>query len=140
MKIRFKKDHPDAVSPKYALEGDACADLYAVSVDCDEYNNIIYDTGISLEIPAGFVGLLFPRSSISKTSMILANSVGVIDSGYRGTIKLKFKSVGESLEIYKKQDRVGQIMIVPRPNIEFQESNELSLTSRGAGGFGSTGT
>ncbi len=144
MKVRFKKTHELAVTPRYATKGDACMDLYAVSVDCDVKGNIVYDTGIAMEIPDGYVGLLFPRSSISKTSMMLRNSVGVIDSGYRGTIKLKFKSfgstTGEKTEIYSMGDRVGQIMLIQRPEIEFEQVEELTDTERGLGGFGSTGT
>ena len=139
MKVRFKKTHELAVTPAYATEGDACMDLYAVSVDCDEFGNVVYDTGIAMEIPKGFVGLLFPRSSISKTTMMLRNSVGVIDSGYRGTIKLKFKSLDSQSTTYSKGDRVGQIMLIERPEIQFEEADELTATVRGTGGFGSTG-
>ena len=139
MKVRFQKTHPDAVTPSYALAGDACVDLHAASVDCDKYGNIVYDTGVAIEIPDGFVGLLFPRSSISKTSMMLRNSVGVIDSGYRGTIKLKFKNISEDSIIYNKNDRVGQLMLIPRPQIELEETDILSESDRGKGGFGSTG-
>tara|TARA_A100001011_G_scaffold161448_1_gene169844 strand:- start:157 stop:591 length:435 start_codon:yes stop_codon:yes gene_type:complete len=143
MKVRFKKTHELAVTPAYATTGDACVDLHAASVDCDSKGNIVYDTGIAMEIPEGHVGLLFPRSSISKTSMMLRNSVGVIDSGYRGTIKLKFKSfgsaTGEKTNIYNPGDRVGQIMIIQRPEIEFEEVDDLTESERGQGGFGSTG-
>jgi len=143
MKVRFKKTHKLAVTPAYATAGDACMDLYAVSVDCDAKGNIVYDTGIAMEIPEGHVGLLFPRSSISKTSMMLRNAVGVIDSGYRGTVKLKFKSfgstTGEKTDIYVSGDRVGQIMIIQRPEIEFEEVDDLTESERGQGGFGSTG-
>lgn len=139
MKVRFKKTHELAVTPTYATEGDACMDLYAVSVDCDKFGNVVYDTGIAMEIPDGFVGLLFPRSSISKTTMMLRNSVGVIDSGYRGTIKLKFKSLDSQSSIYSKGDRIGQIMLIERPEIQFEEVDELTTTARGVGGFGSTG-
>jgi len=144
MKVNFKKTHELAVTPAYAKSGDACMDLYAVSVDCDAKGNIVYNTGIAMEIPEGHVGLLFPRSSISKTSMMLRNSVGVIDSGYRGEIKLKFKSFGsltpDKTDIYGPGDRVGQIMLIERPDIQFEEVEELSTTERGTGGFGSTGT
>ena len=144
MRVRFKKTHESATVPTYATSGDACMDLYAVSVDCDSNGNVVYDTGIAMEIPTGFVGLLFPRSSISKTSMMLRNSVGVIDSGYRGTIKLKFKSfsspTGDRTNIYGLGDRVGQIMLIQRPQIELEEVDDLTASERGIGGFGSTGS
>jgi len=146
MRVKFKKTNPFAVVPSYAVPGDACMDLYSTSVTHDEFGNVVYDTGIAIEIPSGYVGLLFPRSSISKTTMMLRNSVGVIDSGFRGSIKLKFKSLTErSLrqgrsDTYNVGDRVGQIMLIERPNIEFEEVDELTPTTRGSGSFGSTGS
>jgi dUTP pyrophosphatase len=152
MKIKIKKLHPDAVIPTYAKQGDAGMDLTSVSVST-KYNKdeegfstksekyIEYDTGLSMEIPEGFVGYLFPRSSVSKTDLLLANSVGVVDSGYRGPIKLRFrKSVCTAYPgIYSRGERVGQIIIMPVPSFEFEEVDELSDTDRGDGGFGSTG-
>ena len=140
MKVKIKKLSPDAKIPKYAKAGDACRDLYAVSHTIDDHGNHVYDTQIAMEIPKGHVGLIFPRSSISKTTgMSLRNSVGVIDSGYRGPIMLKFASpVGTG--VYLAGDRIGQIMILPYPQIEYVEVNQLSDSDRGAGGFGSTGT
>ena len=140
MIVKVKKTHPHAVIPTYSKEGDAAMDLHAVEVIKDKYGNYVYLTGIAIEIPAGFVGLLFPRSSVSKTSMALANSVGVIDSGYRGEIMLKYRHTGEPNSKYKQGDRVGQLMIIPYPRIEFIEADELSTTERGDGGFGSTGS
>lgn len=91
MKVKIKKVHSDAVIPTYATEGDAGLDLTAVSVEYDrDINKIVYKTGLAIEIPEGYVGLLFPRSSICKYPLTLTNSVGVIDSGYRGEIMLKF--------------------------------------------------
>ena len=140
MKVKIKKLSPDAKIPKYAKPGDACMDLYAVSHTIDDRGNHVYDTQIAMEIPKGHVGLIFPRSSISKTTgMSLRNSVGVIDSGYRGPIMLKFASpVGAG--VYLAGDRVAQIMILPYPEIEYVEANQLSDSDRGSGGFGSTGT
>ena len=143
MNIKIKKLNPNAVIPKYAKHGDACVDLIAVEKWIDDWGNICYNTGLSMEIPEGYVGFLFPRSSVSKTTMFLRNSVGVIDSGYRGPIVLKFSnktklSNHESL-LYKIGDRVGQLMIMPHPKISFIESQNLSETDRGDGGFGSTG-
>ena len=130
--------HPDTVIPTYAKAGDAAMDLYATEVMKDSFGNFVYLTGVALEIPAGYVGLLFPRSSVSKTSLTLANSVGVIDSGYRGEIMLKYRYAGGNTT-YRSGDRVGQLMVIPRPTIELIEVEELSTTERGEGGFGSTG-
>lgn len=159
MKVRIKKTHPDAVIPKYAKAGDAGLDLTAVSKSFDEYGNICYGTGLAFEIPEGFVGLIFPRSSICKEQLLLSNAVGVIDSGYRGEVSFKFKpsmalddrqcvkvdadrlwSVAiRQNDIYKVGDRIGQMIIMPYPQIEFEEVEELSETERGEGGYGSSG-
>lgn len=145
MKVKIKKLVPNAIIPKYAKEGDVGMDLTAVSKTYDEDNNVVYDTGIAVQIPEGFFGLVFPRSSNSKKDLTLTNSVGVIDSGYRGSIILKYKrmtifntGIGEIKE-YNVGDRVGQLIILPHPYIDFIESDDLSDTKRGVGGFGSTG-
>jgi len=139
MKIKIKKLHPDAIIPTYAKPSDAGMDLTAITETWNDTNTMVtYDTGLSMEIPEGFVGLLFPRSSISKTILSLANSVGVIDSGYRGPIMFKFRYPEEGM-VYDIGDRIGQIIIMPYPTIEFEEMEELSSTERGEGGFGSTG-
>ena len=141
MKIKIKKLHHKAVIPSYAKEGDAGMDLTAVSVDFNDWDYLTYHTGLAIEIPKGYVGLLFPRSSVYKTGQQLSNSVGVIDSGYRGEIMLKYTREIESEKVaYKPGDRVGQIIILPYPEIEFQEVQSLSETQRGKGGYGSTGT
>jgi dUTP pyrophosphatase len=153
MKVKIKKINPLAVIPTYAKEGDAGMDMIATSIISDTPTQITYGLGIALEIPNGFVGLVFPRSSIRKTGLQLSNSVGVIDSGYRGELQATFNKVfgGEGMydemkvnqmqpnEYYKLGDRVAQIMIIPYPPIEFEEADELSDTERGEGGFGSTG-
>jgi len=139
MKIRIKKLHKDAVVPEYSKEGDACLDLVAVSKSSDDFGNVVFDTGLALQIPPGFVGLIFPRSSISKTMHQMRNSVGVIDSGYRGAIKLVFLGDHGRARCYKEGDRIGQLMILPYPKIEFEETKELDISDRGSGGFGSTG-
>jgi dUTP pyrophosphatase len=137
--VKIKKLHPDAVIPQYAKEGDAGMDLVAVSETWNENNTMVtYDTGLAMEIPNGFVGLLFPRSSVSKTTLSLANCVGVIDSGYRGPVMLKFRYLEEG-DVYDIGDRVGQLVIVELPFVQVTEVDELSSTERGAGGFGSTG-
>lgn len=157
MKVNIKKLHPDAVIPSYAKPGDAGMDLTAVSIKLDEYGNICYGTGLAFEIPEGYVGLIFPRSSNCKQDIILTNCVGVVDSGYRGEVSFKFKPLphhadhlyerdGEVLvnpsydnKVFRVGDRVGQIIIMPYPQIEFQEVDNLSETERGTDGYGSTG-
>lgn len=165
MEVKIKKVHPDGVIPKYAKLGDAGMDLTAVSVEYDKDGNIVYGTGLAFEIPEGYVGLLFPRSSNAKTNMYLTNSVGVLDSGYRGEVTFKYKTVHNVASIikylwqkyvrrmeplnvrvttltfnaYKIGDRIGQLIIIPYPKIEFVESDELSETERGTGGYGSSG-
>ena len=102
---------------------------------------LTYKTGLALEIPKGHVGLLFPRSSVYKTSMIMSNCVGVIDSGYRGEIMLKFRDQWRDYSSrYEVGDRVGQLIIMPYPQVELEEVDNLSSTDRGSGGYGSTGS
>ncbi|MFA6842989.1 MAG: dUTP diphosphatase [Bacilli bacterium] len=142
MKIKFVKRVSDAVTPTKATDGAAGFDLTAVSMSADSNHKgvLVYDTGIAVEIPNGFVGLLFQRSSVYKTKTSLCNAVGVIDSDYRGTIKLAYRCEAEA-EPYRVGNRVGQIVFVPAPAVELVEVNddELSDTSRGVGGYGSTG-
>lgn len=155
MKIRIKKLTENAVIPQKAHATDAGFDLTATSRVVDEYGCIIYGTGLAFEIPEGYVGLLFPRSSNAKKDLTLSNSVGVLDSGYRGEVTFKFKPalrwdieggicVGErgnemTLLKYNVGDRIGQLIIMPIPDIEFEEAEELSETDRGVGGYGSSG-
>lgn len=146
----LKKLHPDAKIPTYAKPGDAGMDLTAISKNV-ECGFVEYGTGLAIEIPIGYVGLIFPRSSIYKTNLRLSNSVGVIDSGFRGEIKFKFYAdtffaprinvymVDGEGEEYQIGDRIGQIIILPYPEVEFEETDELTETERGEGGFGSTG-
>lgn len=139
MEVKIKKLDKKAVLPTYAKNGDAGMDLTATSVWMDDDGNICYGTGIAMEIPKGYVGLVFPRSSNSKKDLFLTNSVGVIDSGYRGQITFKFKSWQGSKNIYNIGDRIGQIIIMPYPMINFVEVDELSETERGTCGYGSSG-
>ena len=139
MRIKIKKLNKDAIIPKYAHYGDAAVDLVAVRQWEDDASNMCYGTGLAVEIPNGYVGLLFPRSSISKTNLRLCNSVGVIDSGYRGEIMLKFDRQGFVDSTYNVGDRIGQLMILPLPSIQFFEVEELSTSVRDIGGFGSSG-
>lgn len=170
MKVRIKRLHKDAIVPQYAKKGDAGMDLTAVDYYYDLEGNIVYRTGLAIEIPEGYVGLIFPRSSICKRDINLTNAVGVIDSGYRGEIIMKFKPslcfhpneytdylasdkfddydgvyipYDERIPIkphtYNYGERIGQIIIIPYPQIEFEEVEELTKTDRGDGGFGSSG-
>jgi dUTP pyrophosphatase len=141
MQVRVKKLHKDAVIPAYGKPGDAGMDLTAISIEKDSYGNVVYGTGLAIEIPEGHVGLLFPRSSNSKTDLYLTNHVGVIDSGYRGEIMFKFRATPSlvNAKVYQVGDRVGQLIIIPYPQVTLIESEELSDTERGDGGFGSTG-
>ena len=144
MKVRIKKLNPNAVIPTYAKPGDAGMDLTAVDITVTP-SYISYKTGLAFEIPDGFVGLLFPRSSNCKKQLLLTNSVGVLDSGYRGEVEFRYKLAGNGvlpegdLDIYNVGDKIGQIIIMPYPQIEFEEVEELSETERGEGGFGSSG-
>lgn len=146
MKIKWKKIHIDAVAPFYSKEGDGALDLTAVSADYDEWGNLSYNTGVGMEIPKGYVGLVFPRSSVVKLSMSLANCVAVIDSNYRGAIIVKYKPTMiypkkpvKNAGVYIPGDRVGQLIIVEAPEIELEEVEELSESVRGDGAFGSSG-
>lgn len=140
MRTYIKKLHPNAVIPTYAKQGDAGMDLVATEIINEEVFQITYGIGLAMEIPEGFVGLIFPRSSIRKTDLSLTNCVGVIDSGYRGELQATFrKERGVVSKKYEVGDRIAQIMIIPYPPIEFVETDELSNTERGDGGFGSTG-
>lgn len=140
--VKIKKLHPDAVIPKYAKSGDAGMDLTATWMEFDHEKKIItYGTSIAMEIPKGYVGLIYPRSSVYKTSLVLANHVGVIDSGYRGEIMFKYRVLNEDWrDIYNAGDRIGQIIITPYPQVLFNEFDELSSSDRGDGGYGSTGS
>ena len=146
MEVKIKKLDPNAVIPTYAKDGDAGMDLVATKIISNTTFDITYGTGIAMEIPKGYVGLIFPRSSIRKTDLSLTNSVGVIDSGYRGEIQATFKKVFGENDIrisqtdYKVGDRIAQIIIVPYPKIKFVEVDDLTTTERGEGGFGSTGS
>lgn len=90
IKVKIKKLREDAVIPSYAHDTDAGLDLTAVSKHIDEYGNVVYGFGLAFEIPDGYVGLIFPRSSNHRHHLTLTNSVGVIDSGYRGEVTVKF--------------------------------------------------
>jgi dUTP pyrophosphatase len=140
MEVKFKKLHEKAVIPSYAKPGDAGLDLTATSQIEDNAYQVSYGTGLAVEIPEGYVGLIYPRSSIRNKEITLSNSVGVIDSGYRGEIQFTFNKRNGFYNLkYDIGDRIGQLVIVPYPTIIPVESEELSNTERGEGGFGSSG-
>jgi dUTP pyrophosphatase len=141
--VKLKKLSPDATIPTYAKDGDAGMDMVATKIINENLGSITYGTDIVIEIPKGFVGLIFPRSSIRKTNLQLSNSVGVVDSGYRGEIQATFNKIqgidNVERDTYKVGDKICQLMIIPHPHVDFVEVNELTNTERGEGGFGSTG-
>ena len=141
LKVKFKKLREEAELPEYANPGDAGLDLKATSVEWSkDFHCYVYGTGLAVEIPEGYVGLLFPRSSIRKYGLDLTNCVGVIDSGYRGEIMLTFRPQFEgSGKVYDIGDKICQLIIMPYPIIEPVEATELSETERGENGHGSSG-
>lgn len=147
MDVKIKKLHEEAVIPFYAKPGDAGLDLTAVSYDYKEDIDChVYGTGIAVEIPEGYVGLVYPRSSNRKTDAYMTNHVGVIDSGYRGEIMVSFKNrdkyidnIPQLFKPYEVGDKVAQLIIMPYPKIKFVEVNELSDSDRGENGHGSSG-
>jgi len=138
IKLKIKKINDRAKIPNYAKKGDAGIDLVATTTMSNGYF-IEYGTDLAMEIPEGYAGYIFPRSSISKTDHYLRNSVGVIDSGYRGEIKIRMSVPALGSKKYKNGDKIAQLIIMKLPWVDIEEVNELSETDRGEGGFGSTG-
>ena len=138
--VKVKKLDPNAVIPSYSKIGDAGMDLTITREIENTSFSVSYGFGIAMEIPKGFVGLVFPRSSVRNQDLILSNCVGVIDSGYRGEIQATFKKTQglDSLK-YKVGERGAQIIILPYPQVFMTEVPELSESDRGEGGFGSSG-
>jgi dUTP pyrophosphatase len=140
IELKVKKLHTEAVIPTYAKQGDAGMDLVAVSKTIDPvHNQLIFGFGLAFEIPLGYVGLVFPRSSIYKTGLSLTNCVGVIDAGYRGEVKARFRIEEPGSQTYMPGDKIAQLVIMQLPNVFIKEVDELSDSERGAGGFGSSG-
>ena len=140
MFVNIKKLSDSAVIPQYSNSGDAGMDMTCTKIISEEKYQIVYGTDIALEIPKGYVGLVYPRSSIRKYDLSLANSVGVIDSGYRGEIQVTFNVTNVIRQkYYEIGDRVCQIIIVPYPDIVFNEVDTFSDTERGEYGHGSSG-
>ena len=140
MQIRFKKLSDQAQPPFKASPYAAGYDLVAISKEWDEQHSCwVFGTGLALEIPIGYVGLLFPRSSVFKTTHILANCVGVIDADYRGEVKVFFRDLNNGSLEYQIGERVAQLIILPIPQVDYIETETISETKRGIGGYGSTG-
>lgn len=139
--MRFKKLTTTAITPTRGTPGAAGLDLYA---DEDafivDYSSTMVRTGIAVEIPEGYVGLVFLRSSMGKAGVSMTNSVGVVDSDYRGELKLCLTyAIGNGGHFIKQGDRIAQLVVLPAPLYDPIEVDELSETQRGTGGFGSTG-
>lgn len=156
MQVKVKRLHPNATLPEYATDGSGCFDLRAMTVDSafllgqiiEHDSPVVCSTGLAFEIPQGHVMLLFSRSGHAfKQNIRLANCVGVIDSDYRGEVKVKLTKDDDwhdhletaPVDLISPGERIAQGLILPIPHIEFIESDELSDTARGEGGFGSTG-
>ena len=144
MRIRIKKTDEKAIIPTYGTEFSAGADLYALldsSIEIAPHETCFVHTGISVEIPEGYCGLVFARSSMgAKRGLAPANKVGVIDADYRGEIMVTLHNHSEKVATVDPGERIAQLAIVPFLKAEFEEAEELTDTIRGAGGFGSTGT
>lgn len=144
MNLKVKKLNKEATLPTYATDGSNGLDLTSVGhIIMPSYVEV--RTGIAVEIPEGYVGLLLPRSSITNKNLMLANSVGVIDSDYRGEVLLRFKVLEESAaglhkysNLYNAGEKVGQLLLVQVPKLKVEEVTQLGTTVRNAGGFGST--
>lgn len=141
MKLKVKKLHPDAVIPTYATDGSACFDLYALDFEGEnKTGTLVIKTGLAFEIPDGWQMLIFSRSGHGfKHDVRLANCVGVIDSDYRGEIKVKITLDRDGSFIVNQGDRIAQAQLIPVHRVTFEEVSELAETARGEGGFGSTG-
>lgn len=144
MKIRIKKTNERAIIPTYGTEYSAGADLYALlddTVEIKPHETVLVHTGISVEIPEGYCGLVFARSGLaSKRGLAPANKVGVIDADYRGEIMVALHNHSEKSATVENGERIAQLAILPFLKAEFEETEELSDTVRGVGGFGSTGS
>lgn len=143
MEIKFKRLADSAILPIRANAGDAGLDLTATRItqeinECGQLT-LVYHTDLAVEIPVGYVGLLFSRSSIANKSLILTNCVGVIDSGYRGEIMAKMRSTTDVVPaVYKPGERFAQLLIIPFAEYSIVEATDLSNSDRGENGFGSS--
>lgn len=139
MKLKYKLLAPNAKPPRKAHTTDAGFDLTCTRIDYDA-RTYTYHTDVAFEIPAGHFGLLLPRSSSFRTNCYLANAAGVIDEGFRNEVTMKFRpDAALSPAPYEVGDRIGQLLILPVPDITLEEADTLSESERGTGGYGSTG-
>lgn len=141
MQLKVKRLDKDMPMPLYAKPGDAGFDLRSTSdVEIAPQGTVMVGTGLAVEIPEGYVGLVFPRSGLASHSGVnLVNNVGVVDSGYRGEVMLPLYNAGHDLVTVARGVRCAQMIVMPFAQCEFEEAEELSDTERGDGGFGSSG-
>lgn len=144
MELKFKRLKDSAVLPIRGTKGAAGIDLTCTNITTtlNEANQLmlVYHTDLAVEIPKGYVGLLVPRSSIWKKSLMLTDSLGIIDDDFRGEIVAIMKATTDAVPaIYKQGERFCQLVILEKPDYTITEVEELSETERGEGGFGSTG-
>ena len=141
MKINIKKLEPDAIIPTKGSDAAAGVDLYARSpLAIHPGCNGVVDTGLAIEIPDGYFGAIFARSGMAiRKGLRLANSVGVIDADYRGSLKVVLHNDTDIIRPVQEGDRIAQLVILPYEKIEFSEVEKLTDTERAGGGFGSTG-
>ena len=144
MKINVKKLNEKAILPTYGSEFAAGADLYACiesEITVAPHTTVMIPTGIAIELPVGYGGFIYARSGLaSKRNLAPANKVGVVDCDYRGEVKVALHNHGETAQTVAVGERIAQLVVAPYITAEFVEADELSDTTRGAGGFGSTGT
>ena len=143
MKLNIKKLNENAIIPTYGTEFSAGADLYNLDqpITIDPHKTVLVHTGIAVEIPEGYCGLIFARSGLAtKRGLAPANKVGVIDADYRGEIMVALHNHSGADKVISHGERIAQLVVMPYVACEFIECDELDSTSRGAGGFGSTGS
>ena len=141
--VKIKKLNENAIIPTYGSPYSAGADLYSAMDDTviPPHTTVLIKTGLALELPVGFAGLIYARSGLaSKRGLAPANKVGVIDCDYRGEVMVALHNHSEASQTVAKGERIAQLVITPYVVADFEEADELSETVRGEGGFGSTGT
>ena len=143
MDIKFKKVAENVIAPTYGSEQAAGADLRAVgegAIAVKPHTTTMVGTGIAVQIPDGYVGLVFARSGVAaKRDLAPANKVGVIDSDYRGEIKVAMHNHGDTEQTIEPGERIAQLVVMPYIKCRFECVTELTSTDRAGGGFGSTG-
>jgi len=143
-KIAVKKLHPAAILPAYGSDFAAGADLYALldqPIEIPPHQTKLIQTGLALEIPEGYAGLIYARSGLaSKRGLAPANKVGVVDADYRGEVMVALHNHSDATQSVEPFERIAQLVVTPFLRVDFFETRELSDTARGQGGFGSTGS